>query len=138
MVTGTAIKVHFFYFLCQLSSSIEGVNWYSILRAEKTSSTEAIVLAVMVDKGNLFSLAVLVSLAEYLSSKDTYCFVDHVLFFCLSLLAQPFWAKDIIFLATNGGQYGMQAWLEAYLGIKSSGNATNCTVKPKGIANRNL
>ncbi|XP_065915857.1 glycosylphosphatidylinositol anchor attachment 1 protein-like [Dysidea avara] len=85
----------------KLSSSIEGVNWYSILRAEKTSSTEAIVLAVMVDKGNLFSLAVLVSLAEYLST-------------------QPFWAKDIIFLATNGGQYGMQAWLEAYLGIKSS------------------
>ena len=58
-------------FLIQQPSFIEGVNWYSILRAEKTSSTEAIVLAVMVDKDDLFSLAVLISLAEYLSSKET-------------------------------------------------------------------
>jgi len=106
------------YCLFQLPSSIEGVNWYSVLRAEKTSSTEAIVLAVMVDKDNLFSLAVLVSLAEYLSSKKTVLSVYAVC--CLSI-AQPFWAKDIIFLATDGGYYGMQAWLEAYLGIKSSG-----------------
>jgi len=60
---------HVVCFLSQQPSFIEGVNWYSVLRAEKTSSTEAIVLAVMVDKGNLFSLAALVSLAEYLSSK---------------------------------------------------------------------
>jgi len=50
----------------------------------------------------------------------------HTLF--LVLLAQPFWAKDIIFLATNGGQYGMQAWLEAYLGIRTSGK----TIKKHG------
>ena len=47
----------------------EGVNVYGVLRAAKTSSSEAIVVAVMVEKDSFFSLALLVDLAEYLSSK---------------------------------------------------------------------
>ena len=47
----------------------EGVNVYAVQRAAKTSSTEAIVVAVMVEKDSLFSLALLIDLAEYLSSK---------------------------------------------------------------------
>ena len=42
---------------------------YAVQRAAKTSSTEAIVLAVMVEKDNNFTLAMLTDLAEYLSSK---------------------------------------------------------------------
>ena len=38
----------------------------------------------------------------------------------LSLSAKPYWAKDLIFVVTNGGKYGMQAWLESYLGIESA------------------
>ena len=47
----------------------EGVNVYAVQRAAKTSSTEAIVVAVMMEKDSLFSLALLIDLAEYLSSK---------------------------------------------------------------------
>lgn len=43
---------------------------YAVQRAAKTSSSEAIVLAVMVEKDNLFSLAMLTGLAEYLSCKS--------------------------------------------------------------------
>ena len=43
---------------------------YAVQRAAKTSSTEAIVLAVMVEKDNNFTLAMLTDLAEYLSSKS--------------------------------------------------------------------
>lgn len=84
----------------QSAGVVEGVNVYAVQRAAKTSSSEAIVVAVMVEKDNLFSLAMLTNLAEYLSTK-------------------PYWAKDLIFVVTNGGKYGMQAWLESYLGIES-------------------
>lgn len=53
----------------QSASIIEGLNVYAVQRAAKTSSTEAIVLAVMVEKDNNFTLAMLTDLAEYLSSK---------------------------------------------------------------------
>ena len=62
-------STHIFFSLIQSTSVTEGVNVYSVLRAAKTSSSEAIVVAVMVEKDNLFSLAMLTNLAEYLSSK---------------------------------------------------------------------
>lgn len=34
----------------------------------------------------------------------------------LSLSEQKYWAKDIIFLVTDGEQLGMHAWLDAYHG----------------------
>ena len=100
----------------QSASVIEGVNLYSVLPAAKTSSSESIVLAVMVEKGNLFSLAMLINLAEYFSSK----LMLEELLMRWSLSAKPFWAKDLIFVVTTGEKYGMQAWLESYLGIESS------------------
>ena len=100
----------------QSAGVVEGVNVYAVQRAAKTSSSEAIVVAVMVEKDNLFSLAMLTNLAEYLSSKLLHCKYKKLI---LSLSAKPYWAKDLIFVVTNGGKYGMQAWLESYLGIES-------------------
>lgn len=53
---------------------------YAVQRAAKTSSSEAIVLAVMVEKDNLFSLAMLTGLAEYLSCKSL-CQNDHTMIY---------------------------------------------------------
>ena len=48
-----------------------------------------------------------------------------------SLVAKPFWAKDLLFVVTNGGQYGMQAWLESYLGINSASEYIIIILKSK-------
>ncbi|GFG36725.1 hypothetical protein Cfor_00879 [Coptotermes formosanus] len=78
-----------------------GKNVYAILRAPRSSSTEAVVLSVpyrppsSVHPGTTPSVAVMLALAKFFRR-------------------QKYWAKDVIFLVTEHEQLGVQAWLEAY------------------------
>ncbi|KAJ8964724.1 hypothetical protein NQ317_009211 [Molorchus minor] len=81
-----------------------GKNIYGILRAARSSSTEAIILSapyrppVSVHPTTAPSIAVMLAFAKYANTKK-------------------YWAKDIIFLITEHEQLGIQAWLEAYHGV---------------------
>ncbi|XKL67971.1 hypothetical protein PGB90_003462 [Kerria lacca] len=83
-----------------------GSNVYGILRAPRSASLEALVLAVpyrapsSVYLSTLPGLALMFSLAKYFRR-------------------QKYWAKDIIFLITEHEQLGIQAWLDAYHGTSS-------------------
>ncbi|CAG0920036.1 unnamed protein product [Notodromas monacha] len=99
------IDVHFqaFNYSCPLMNQMKsGLNVYGILRAPRHASTESIVLStsynsnpVTAAPGNLPTLGLMIALAKRFK-KATY------------------WAKDIIFLAADGGEIGTQAWLEGY------------------------
>ena len=39
------------------------------------------------------------------------------LFVCI---AKTYWAKDIVFLVTSHGELGMQAWIDAYMGLQTA------------------
>ncbi|XP_012253852.2 glycosylphosphatidylinositol anchor attachment 1 protein [Athalia rosae] len=78
-----------------------GQNIYSILRAPRSASTEAIILSVPYRSASSIHLTTAPSIALLLAFAK----------FCRK---QNYWAKDIIFLVTEHEQLGMQAWLEAY------------------------
>ena len=44
-------------------------------------------------------------------------------FINVSNAAKNYWAKDIIFLLTSQDEVGMQAWINSYMGIHSTGKA---------------
>lgn len=76
----------------------EGTNTYGILRAPRGDGTEALVLSADWDAqgtSNSNGVGLLVSLAEHFSGG-------------------AHWAKDIIFLITDGGLPAHYAWLTAY------------------------
>ncbi|XP_069676493.1 glycosylphosphatidylinositol anchor attachment 1 protein [Periplaneta americana] len=84
-----------------LRTKYSGKNVYAILRAPRSSSTEALVLSApyrppnSVHPGTIPSIAIMLALAKFFRR-------------------QKYWAKDVIFLVTEHEQLGVQAWLEAY------------------------
>ncbi|KDR22254.1 glycosylphosphatidylinositol anchor attachment 1 protein [Zootermopsis nevadensis] len=84
-----------------LGNKFTGKNVYAILRAPRSSSTEALVLSVpyrppsSVNPGTAPSIAIMLAVAKFFRR-------------------QKYWAKDVIFLVTEHEQLGVQAWLEAY------------------------
>ncbi|CAK1591425.1 unnamed protein product [Parnassius mnemosyne] len=84
----------------------QGTNVYGILRAPRTASLEALVVSAPFraisshHKGTAASVALMLAFAQFARP-------------------QKYWAKDIIFLITEYEQLGMQAWLEAYHGLKN-------------------
>ena len=86
------------------NTSFTGTNLYAVLRAAKTSSTEALVLTAPHRPPNSphqstdAGIALLLATAKYFRS-------------------QIYWAKDIIFLVTEHEFLGTQAWLEGYHGV---------------------
>ncbi|CAG9570621.1 unnamed protein product [Danaus chrysippus] len=83
----------------------KGTNVYGILRAPRTSSLEALVVT-----------APFRSLSSH--QKGTAAGIGLMLAFAQFARPQKYWAKDIIFLITEHEQLGMQAWLEAYHGLR--------------------
>jgi glycosylphosphatidylinositol transamidase len=80
------------------AASVSGRNVYGVLRAGRASSAESLVFsAPSGEAANTHGLAVMLSLAKYFKSKN-------------------YWAKDIIFLVTTGGEIGVQAWINSYMG----------------------
>ncbi|XP_053596120.1 glycosylphosphatidylinositol anchor attachment 1 protein [Microplitis demolitor] len=83
-----------------------GQNVYGIVRAPRSSSTEAIIVSVPYRPINSVHITTAPSIALLLAFAK----------FCRK---QKYWAKDIIFLVTEHEQLGMQAWLDAYHGVVS-------------------
>lgn len=80
-----------------------GKNVYGILRAPRIGSTEAIVISCPYRSPD--------SIHTDLSST-----IPLMLAFADFARRQKYWAKDIVFLITDGEQLGMHAWLDAYHG----------------------
>lgn len=75
------------------------------MRAPRAPSTEALVLSAPFDANvgpSLPSISLIISLAKYFSLKN-------------------YWAKDIIFLVSDEGLVGTQAWLNAYHDVGPNG-----------------
>lgn len=82
--------------------SLTGMNIYGILRAPRIAGTEAVVVSIPYNQGNnKGALALMLAFADHSRRKS-------------------YWSKDIIFLVTDKGQLGTQAWLDAYHGISNS------------------
>lgn len=76
-----------------------GTNVYSIIRGERSTSSEAVLLCApykMEENANtLSSVALSLALAKYFSTKS-------------------YWAKDIIILFSDYNHFGVSAWLDSY------------------------
>ena len=60
-----------------------------------------------------------VAIGTRLASRFLLQLSQFVHIFCFP--AKNYWAKDLIFLVTCHGEVGMQAWINGYMGIHSSG-----------------
>ncbi|KAF8643909.1 hypothetical protein AX16_008925 [Volvariella volvacea WC 439] len=88
---------------------LDGVNAYAILSSPRVSGTEAIVISAswlsrIGEGGGTLNLRG----------------VSNVLTLAKSLKQHPMWAKDLIFVISDGYLHGMQAWLSAYYGVPQS------------------
>ncbi|KAI8391330.1 Gaa1-like protein [Radiomyces spectabilis] len=99
----------------------KGVNAFAIYRAPRSDGKEALVLSApwMSRTGdyNTNGIAALLSIAKLFKRN-------------------VFWSKDIIFLVTDQGMTGTQAWLDAYHGIDQADNAmsSSSVVMPRSGA----
>ncbi|KAJ2352043.1 Glycosyl phosphatidyl inositol protein transamidase complex subunit [Coemansia sp. RSA 2618] len=81
-----------------------GTNVHGILRARRSDSGEALVIAASWTAGNasnVNAVRLLAGLAQYASE-------------------QVYWARDIVFVVTDAGEQGMEAWLRAYQGLPTA------------------
>uniref|UniRef100_A0A0B7B3S5 Uncharacterized protein n=1 Tax=Arion vulgaris TaxID=1028688 RepID=A0A0B7B3S5_9EUPU len=92
---------------------VSGVNVYSIVRARRTASTEALVFSVPlraaannVKPATGGGIALALALAQEFKQK-------------------PYWSKDIIFLFSDFDEVGSMAWLDAYYETESQYIVTN-------------
>lgn len=90
-----------------------GTNLYSIIRGERSTSSESVVLCapykMQQDANTLSSVALSLALAKYFSTKS-------------------YWAKDIIVLFTDHDHRGVSAWLDSYYDV-------NFKSRSKGLDN---
>ncbi|CAG8647362.1 24236_t:CDS:10 [Cetraspora pellucida] len=88
---------------------ISGINVFGVLSSPRTDGTEALVLSAPWRSKdgvttNINGIAAALSLGKFFKSTD-----------------YTYWSKDIIILITDGGEVGVQAWLESYHDHKQSG-----------------
>ncbi|MBN3300421.1 GPAA1 protein, partial [Amia calva] len=83
---------------------VHGTNVYGILRAPRAPRTESLVLSAPCspDGANNQAVGLLLALAQYFKG-------------------QVYWAKDLIFLVNEHDLIGMQAWLEGYHDVNTTG-----------------
>ncbi|ESK94596.1 gpi-anchor transamidase [Moniliophthora roreri MCA 2997] len=87
------------------SENIEGTNTYAILSSPRASGTEAMVIS-----------ASWISRMDEGSGHINYRGVSTVIALAKFLKQYSLWAKDLIFVLSDGYMDGMQAWLCAYHG----------------------
>lgn len=79
-----------------------GTNIYSIIRGERSTSSESIALCVPfikdANKNTISGVALSLALAKYFSGKS-------------------YWAKDVIVLFVDRENYGLSAWLDSYYDV---------------------
>ncbi|TPX41861.1 hypothetical protein SeLEV6574_g05884 [Synchytrium endobioticum] len=85
------------------SQTISGVNAYAVFRAPRGDGTESIVISAPWTRSdgsvNLNAISYMLSFASFVRQWS-------------------FWAKDLIFLISDQGTVGTEAWLRAYHGLK--------------------
>lgn len=89
---------------------MNGTNVFSIIRGERSTSSESVVLCApykLKDNANtMSSVALSLALAKYFSTKS-------------------YWAKDIIVLFTDHDHHGASAWLDSYYDVDFKSRAKN-------------
>ncbi|CAJ0765794.1 6071_t:CDS:10 [Entrophospora sp. SA101] len=88
--------------------TISGINVFAVLNAPRADGTEALVLSAPWKSRddlttNVNGIAAILSIGKFFKSK-----------FCFEIYGYTYWSKDIIFLITDEGEAGVQAWLESY------------------------
>lgn len=92
-----------------------GTNVYAVFKAPRALGTEVLVLSSPLrveskgksnDKSTLPGISLLISLAEYFSTKN-------------------YWSKDLIFLIYEHDLIGCEAWLNAYYNLNDDNNEDN-------------
>ncbi|KAF0447035.1 Gaa1-domain-containing protein [Gigaspora margarita] len=86
---------------------ISGINTFGVLNSPRTDGTEALVLSAPWKSKdgvttNVNGIAAALSIVKFFKN-------------------YTYWSKDIIILITDGGEAGVQAWLESYHDHKQSG-----------------
>ncbi len=103
--------------LALLSQSLKGVNAYATFPSPRSSGTEAIVISASWlsrsgnDTLNLRGIATILALADFLKSG---CLFISMASHLSRALEYSLWAKDLVFVVSDGYLDGMQAWLNAY------------------------
>lgn len=104
------------------SQNFEGVNAYSVLSSPRASGTEAMVISASwisrTGEGNgtlnLRGISTVLALAKFLKQFS-------------------FWAKDIIFIVSDGYMDGMQAWLAEYHAASQQNLVADRITIPSGV-----
>ena len=104
-----------------------GTNAYAIMSPPRTAGTEAIVISASwlsrIDNGsgtiNIRGVSTVLALANFLRRKCLIFPLSIPRYFICST-GYSLWAKDIIFVVSDGYLDGMQAWLSAYHGTTQS------------------
>lgn len=80
-----------------------GTNMYSIIRGERSTSSESITLCAPFRKGlnsnTMASVSLTMAIAKYFSSRS-------------------YWAKDVIILFIDRDEHGLSAWLDSYYDVR--------------------
>ncbi|ELU44818.1 GPI-anchor transamidase [Rhizoctonia solani AG-1 IA] len=111
----------------------EGVNVYSIHTAPRSSGSEAIVLSASWkslkwdEDGslNLRGVATILALASYLKREISSLTAGNL---TNRYTGYTLWAKDIVFVISDGYMDGMHAWLSAYHGFDHASKLYVCGV----------
>nr|GAT60039.1 predicted protein [Mycena chlorophos] len=104
------------------SGIVEGTNAYAVLSSPRASGTEAMVISASwisrLGEGdgslNLRGVATVLALARFLKTYSL-------------------WAKDIVFIISDGYMDGMQAWLSSYHGLPQSNLEAEELELPSGV-----
>ncbi|TFK30134.1 Gaa1-domain-containing protein [Coprinopsis marcescibilis] len=110
------------YTLTLVNETRSGVNAYAVSPSPRISGTEAMVISAswIGRKGegngdlNLRGVAILLALAKYLKGSSS-------------------WAKDLVFVVSDGYLDGMQAWLNAYHGTEQKNLKVESLPHPSGV-----
>ena len=102
---------------------------YSYARSRRADGTESIVISAplhLVEKQNqitpnFIGIAQLMTIAELVKSIILFQRISFVFKFnsCFQKKAKPYWAKDLVFIVSDMGQIGIQAWINSYYDIKA-------------------
>lgn len=100
---GLEVYEQHFSFVGDNGRQSNGTNIYSIIRGERSTSSESITLCAPFRKGansnTMAAVSLSMALAKYFSSKS-------------------YWAKDVIILFVDRDTYGLSAWLDSYYDVR--------------------
>lgn len=113
---------------------MSGKNVYAFGRAARADGTESIVVSAPLyikEKRNslipnLIGISQLMALADLVRSitlkRISFLFYLIKKYNLFQIIARPYWAKDLVFVVSDMGHIGIQAWINSYYDINSECN----------------